>query len=210
MVISHPHQDHYGLVKYLRPDIPIVIGEAASRILRVASQFTLSGHVLARTIPLKDRQPLDIGPFKVTPYLVDHSAYDAYSLLVSSGNRKLFYTGDFRAHGRKGKLFERLLRDPPTGVDVLLMEGTTIDRADSDEETQTESDLETGFVQHFNESKVMVLVWSSGQNIDRLVTVYRACKQTGRQLIIDLYTAEILKATGNPNIPQGTWDDVRV
>lgn len=210
VVISHPHQDHYGLVKYVRPEVPIAIGEAASRILQASSLFTPSGHVFNRTIPLKDRQSLHIGPFEVTPYLVDHSAYDAYSLLISSGDRKLFYTGDFRAHGRKGKLFERLLQYHPKDVDVLLMEGTTIGRTEGNGEIQTESDLENEFVQHFKESNGMVLVWSSGQNIDRLVTVFRACKQTGRQLVIDLYTAEILRATGNPKIPQGTWDGVRV
>ena len=30
----------------------------------------------------------------------------------------------------------------------------------------------------------------------------RACKRTGRRLVIDLYTAAILEATGNRNIPQ--------
>jgi ribonuclease J len=55
-----------------------------------------------------------------------------------------------------------------------------------------------------------VLVWTSGQNIDRLVTVFKACKKSGRQLILDMYTAEILRATGNPNLPQAEWDGVKV
>lgn len=55
-----------------------------------------------------------------------------------------------------------------------------------------------------------MLVWTSGQNIDRLVTIFKACKKAGRQLILDLYTAEILRATENPNLPQGTWERGRV
>jgi ribonuclease J len=54
----------------------------------------------------------------------------------------------------------------------------------------------------------LVLVHSSAQNIDRVVSIIRACKRTGRKLIIDLYTAAILEATGNPNIPQSNWPDV--
>jgi len=54
------------------------------------------------------------------------------------------------------------------------------------------------------------LVWSSSQNIDRIVTIFKACKLAGRQLIIDLYTAEILRATGNEKLPQGTWPNIRV
>jgi ribonuclease J len=56
----------------------------------------------------------------------------------------------------------------------------------------------------------VVLVYCSGQNIDRIVTIFRACKQSQRQMIIDLYTAEILRATENPRIPQGDWPGVRV
>jgi len=53
-------------------------------------------------------------------------------------------------------------------------------------------------------------VFTSSQNIDRLVTIFRACLKSKRQLILDLYTAEILRATGNDKLPQGTWDKIRV
>jgi len=56
----------------------------------------------------------------------------------------------------------------------------------------------------------MVLVWTSGQNIDRLVTVFKACKQSRRTLILDMYTAEILQATGNPKLPQATWGGIKI
>jgi ribonuclease J len=46
------------------------------------------------------------------------------------------------------------------------------------------------------------------RDIDRMVSFYRACKQTGRTLLIDLYAAEVLRATGNPNIPQSDWPHV--
>ncbi len=52
------------------------------------------------------------------------------------------------------------------------------------------------------------MVHCSAQNIDRVVSVMRASKRTGRKLVIDLYTAVILEATGNLNIPQSDWEDV--
>jgi ribonuclease J len=42
------------------------------------------------------------------------------------------------------------------------------------------------------------------------VTVFKACKRAGRQFIIDMYTAEMLRATGNERIPQAHWDGIRV
>lgn len=210
VAVSHPHQDHYGLARFLRPDLPVYIGEAAERILKAASQFTPSGAEFQKVHHLRDRETVEIGPFRLTPYLVDHSAYDAYSLLVEAGGKKLLYSGDFRGHGRKSALFERMLRKPPAEVDVLLMEGSSIGRIADGEGFPTETDLEREFAEVMDDTSGMVLAYASGQNIDRLVTLFRACKRRGRTLIVDLYTAEILRATGNDRIPQGWWDGMRV
>jgi ribonuclease J len=58
----------------------------------------------------------------ITPHLVDHSGFDAYALEIEAGERRLFYSGDLRAHGRKSKLFELMLKRPPKNIDVMLME----------------------------------------------------------------------------------------
>jgi ribonuclease J len=49
-------------------------------------------------------------------------------------------------------------------------------------------------------------------NIDRVVTVYRAAKQTERTLIVDAYAAEVLKATGYDSIPKPVrgWSNLAV
>lgn len=54
----------------------------------------------------------------------------------------------------------------------------------------------------------MALIHTSAQNIDRVVSIFRACKRTNRKLIIDLYAAAILEATGNKHIPQSDWPEV--
>ena len=210
VVISHPHLDHYGLARYLLPDTQMIMGAATARILKAAMLFTPVGVEFKNAVHFKSGKPLSIGPFTITPYLNDHSAYDAYSLLISADGQRLFYSGDFRGHGRKSALFERFLKRPPSDVDVLLMEGTTIGRAGSAIPFQTEQELEQDFLDQIRKAKGMVLVWTSGQNIDRLVTVFKACKKSGRTLSLDMYTAEILQATGNPKLPQATWDGIKV
>lgn len=210
VVISHPHQDHYGLAHRLPRMTRFLVGKAAEAILAAADIFSPSGLHLENVLHLEDRKLITLGPFTITPFLVDHSAYDAYAILVEADGKRLFYTGDLRAHGRKGKLFEKLLRVPPEHVDVLLMEGTTLGRSEVDEEFPTEAEIETRFVELFRKTPGMPLVWCSGQNIDRIVTVFRACKRSGRQLIIDLYTAHILRATGNEHVPQAEWSEIKV
>jgi ribonuclease J len=210
VVISHPHLDHYGLARHLLPDTPMVMGAATERILEASTLFTPTGMTFRNVLQLEHEKALPVGPFVITPYLNDHSAYDAYSLLITADGQRLFYSGDFRGHGRKAALFERFLKHPPPDVDVLLMEGTTIGRSGSDAKVDTEQDLEQYFREHIAGSPGMVLVWTSGQNVDRLVTLFKACKQSGRQLILDVYTAEILRVTGNAKLPQAEWDGIKV
>ena len=113
-----------------------------------------------------------------------------------------------RTHGRKAVLVERLVANPPTDIDLLLLEGSSLGRLNNDQQFPTEADIETQLVQAFSNTEGLALVHTSAQNIDRVVSIMRACKRTGRKLIIDLYTAAILEATGNPNIPQSYWPDV--
>lgn len=208
--ISHPHMDHYGLARHIRPEVPVWIGEEAHNILEAASRYVPNGHAFTAPRFIANRKPVKIGPFRVTPFLVDHSAFDAYALLIEADGKRVFYSGDFRGHGRKSKLFEAMLRNPPGDIDVLLMEGTTVGRTGLGEGPATEDDLERSFVQAFRETEGMHFVWTSSQNIDRLVTIFRAAKRTGRVLLIDLYTAVLLRATGRDSIPQSGWSDVRL
>ncbi len=208
VILSHPHQDHYGLAYRLPKDTLFLMGQAAEGILRAAAVFVPTRARFKNILNLEDRKPIALAPFTITPFLMDHSAYDAYAVLVEADGSALFYSGDLRAHGRKAALFHKLLRMPPERVDVLLLEGTTLGRRDT--EYPTETDLEARFVELFRQTRGMPLVWCSGQNIDRIVTIFRACRRAGRQLICDMYTAHVLQATGNPSVPHAGWDGIKI
>ena len=211
LLISHPHADHYGLAADLEVELPIYIGEEAARLLAAAVFFSPVSATLDCAGYLRHREPFALGPFTITPYLVDHSGFDAYSLLIEADGQRLFYTGDLRAHGRKAALFEQLLRDPPASVDVLLMEGThaRIDGAHDEAIFETEAELEERFVEACRAIEGAVVVFGSAQNLDRLVTVYRAAKRSDRLCVVDLYGATVARAT-RETIPQPGFDALRV
>jgi len=189
--ITHGHQDHWGLVPQLPPGIPLFVGQGAANVLR-AAQFWGTGVDLGETGHLTHLEPVRLGPFTVTPYLADHSGYDAYSLLVEAGGRRLLYTGDLRGHGRKAAMFDRLLAGPPAPVHALLMEGTSFRAAElpgagpSAQKTPTpvptEADLENSIAETIRGTDGLVVVLASAQNIDRLVTVYRSALRAERDL----------------------------
>ena len=211
VLISHPHVDHYGLARYVHQDVPVYLGKDAHNIMKAARAWVPDGYAFEKPPHfIEDRNPVRIGPFRITPFLVDHSAFDAYSLLVEADGKRVYYSGDFRAHGRKKTLFDRMVARPPKDIDALLMEGTTIGRTGTSKGFPTEADLEGEFAQAFSRTTGIHFVWTSSQNIDRLVTIFRAAKRTGRTLLIDLYTAVILEATGRDTIPQSHWNGVKL
>jgi ribonuclease J len=200
IVISHLHGDHCGLVPYAAPWLPVAMGPVAARIVREAEFFTGRAPLPEPRWPLVDRQAFEIGPFRITPYQVEHSAFDAFALLVEADGRRLFYTGDFRAHGNNREPFSRLIRDPPRNIHALMMEGTQIgDGREGDGLSETE--LRGALVRRFREHPGIILAAWSSQNLDRTRTMYEAALAAGRTLVVDLYTATLAKAARAPGVP---------
>lgn len=93
---------------------------------------SLSGAVVEQRFQTyRPHEAFTAGPFTITPYLTDHSAFDAHMLLVDVGGKRILYSGDFRRVGRKAALVDRLMKNPPPDVDVLLLEGTTLGRTEA-------------------------------------------------------------------------------
>lgn len=212
IVLSHGHRDHWGLLPKLSWPIDVYVGGKTLSILRAAKPFVPGGYAPESPVVYRDRQPFRVGHFEITPFLMDHSGFDAYSLLVEAGGKRLLYSGDIRAHGRKAALFERFVAHPPKAVDVMLLEGSSLGRLAAGDRFETESQIEIRLRDAMRQTTGMVLVACSVQNIDRVVSVYRAAKRSGRQLIVDAYGAEVLKATDTASIPKPAegWDDVKV
>jgi ribonuclease J len=191
ILISHYHQDHHGFLSFAASNIPVYIGEATQRILEFSQEFFKSEKLNKTFINFSKSKQFRIGDINITPYWMDHSAFDAYAFLIEANGKRLFYSGDFRGHGRKDKVFKRFLFKAPKNVDYLLMEGTTIGRGNL--KFKTELEIEEDFVRVFKSKIGINLITTSAQNIDRLVTIYRACKKANKLMVVDVYTAAIMQ-----------------
>lgn len=207
LLVSHPHQDHYGLLEEAPSTWPVCSGAATERLIRLTA--AILGKSVAQTFThWTHGQAFSIGPFRIVPFLTDHSAFDAYMLQIDVLGRRILYSGDFRRHGRKAALVEQMMRHPPEGVDVLLMEGTNLGTS---KPSRPETALEGEFIELFRATTGRVFVAWSAQNVDRSVTLYRAAVQTGRTLVVDLYTAEVLRALSEfGRLPQPDWSRIKV
>lgn len=210
ILISHSHMDHYGLLGYVHPGIPIYTSEGAKTLMKASNIFTPCKVESINTRVLDKHQKIGIGDVTVIPYLVDHSAFDALAFRIEADDRKIFYSGDFRGHGRKSALFKRIVAHPPKDIDYLLLEGSMIGRGRQvfKDETAIESRIERILRSNDN----IKFLFASAQNIDRIVSAYRACLKTGHIFVIDIYTAYILDSVRKVSrkIPQFNWRNIRV
>jgi len=216
VIISHSHLDHYGLLDQVSCQVPLYTGKTSAKLLKEAAFFSPAGIDRKWTGYLSDREPFEVGPFTVTPYLVDHSAFDAYALLVEADGKRLFYSGDLRGHGLQSETFERLLNSPPRSVNTLLLEGTRVGTNGRDGRSSVdEAALEQELAKVFRETEGLVLVACSAQNIDRLQTIYRATLNSRsaprpRRLVIDPYVEAMARATNNAEVPRAGLPGVQV
>lgn len=204
ILLSHPHQDHYGLLSYINPNIPIYLSKGCKKLIAISHFFGQTKCDLKNTKIVKPWKEIKTGDFTITPYLADHSGFDALSFLIEAEGKKILYSGDFRGHGRKANLYEDIIKNPPKNVDYLILEGTMMKREKG--KFTTEQDIEDELTKRFVENK-MIFIACSSQNIDRIVSIYKACKNSGRIFLIDPYTANILDQLKDiaPNIPQYNW-----
>jgi len=211
LLLSHAHQDHYGLINYIDPDCNIYLSEATHKLIEPTNLFTYQEWTINNPHYFDSGESFTVGDINITPFLMDHSAFDAYAFLVEADGSSLFYSGDFRSHGRKSKAFDWFSHNVKTGVDYLLLEGTTLGR--SDQRFPTETDIENDLVSTFTNDKGPHLIYTSGQNIDRLVSIFRACRRTGKILALDFYIANVLKTLssyGRLPYPSKDFPEIKV
>jgi len=209
ILISHAHMDHYGLLNYVHKDIPVYMSKGADELIKISSIFT-PNKLSKISSKIINKKYFNIGDIKVTPYLADHSAFDALAFLVEASGKRLFYSGDFRGHGRKRALFNQILENPPKDIDCLLMEGSMLGRGD--QEYEDEVAIEKKIAGILKSTNSITFLFASSQNIDRIVSAYKACLRTSSIFVIDIYTAYILDRLRkvSKHIPQFNWRNIRV
>lgn len=191
--ITHYHGDHVGKILDIPEPIPIFMGKTTRQIMLNIHEALVCVSKLKeeqekwikllksnRIEEVQENEPITkIKGITITPYSVDHSAYDAYMYLIEADGKVLLHTGDFRGHGYRGsKMLEVIkyyVHKNGRKVDYLITEGTMLgDR--KDEKVKKESELYKEAFELFKEHRYVFLIISS-TNLDSLVSFYRAAKK---------------------------------
>jgi ribonuclease J len=211
VIISHAHIDHYGLLKYINPLIPVYLSAGTETLIRISQIFEICEKFELDIRRFTMYEPLKIGEILIKPYLMDHSAFDAAAFEIAAEGKIIIYSGDFRGHGRKAVCLDRFIDKAAKNADALITEGTMFGR--QDEDVITEQKLEEQLVKMIEGFRGPILFQASSQNIDRLVSFYRAALRLGRTFVVDIYTANVLyelRQLGNNHLPYPSSDYPRI
>ena len=190
VIITHNHQDHMGRTDEVLPEIPVYMSDLSRKIFETVFCFSKTkGKIKRDTVNIEDGQPFTIKDIKITPYIVDHSAYNSFMLLIESGNKRILHTGDFRNHGYKGVLLENTLKKIGK-IDLLITEGTTFSREQV--KSKTEDELVYDIVEK-TKNYGQVLMLMSTTNIDRVTTMQKVANRTGKTVIHDIVLSNVLR-----------------
>ena len=184
--ITHYHGDHIGEFEKVDGNTPIYMGSTAHEIF-----LNLCEHLPDKNVDavrdFKTFQPAEkimVGDMVITPYRVDHSAYDSYMFLIQCDGKRILHTGDFRTHGWTGKGVNAVLDKHIKKVDVLICEGTMLSR--QGEELLTEYDLCKKATTILRDHR-HVFVLCSSTNINTIASFYKAANTARRLVVADRY-----------------------
>lgn len=194
VLFTHYHGDHTGQMLRIRPEIPIYAGALAKDIMRLsAGRGGQKNEALCRRIEtiqaFSPGKPFLIGDIQITPFCIDHSACDSYLFLIEADGKRLLYTGDFRLHGVRGNVMDKILERRVGTVDVVVTEGTTVSR--SEHEVVTEWDLQKRVKAYLRQYKY-VFVLCATTNLDRIFALARAVPR-GKYCICDDYQKTLVE-----------------
>ena len=115
VLFTHYHGDHVGRILQIPENVPIYMGSTARQVMvNIQSALSRPENEEAaqhqRELALLEnkkrvhtfRQTSNyyqaitaIPNFRIEPYCVDHSAYDAYMFLIEADGKRILHTGDF-------------------------------------------------------------------------------------------------------------------
>ena len=195
IVISHYHMDHLGQLTSALSEIPIYMGELSKEIALIGAEHQDRDLYLrllgANTF--RGGEAFSIGDIHIRPLVIDHSAADSYMFVIEAEGKRVLYTGDFRMHGLRHHVLDKLVNTYIGEVDVLITEGTSLSRdADDCISEATVLDDISSYIQDGKYAFVMC----SSTNIDRIMGIWQNMP-TDKVLICDAYQKRILDTMVN-------------
>ena len=210
IIITHGHEDHTGAVPYLVkdfPGVPIYCTPLTKGLLDVKLRSAKVAD-LANLNMVPTDAVIEIGPFKVELFRMNHSIPDNVGYGVTTPAGLIIHSGDFKfdhtpVDGHKPD-FAKLADLAGRGVLALLSDSTNAEQPGI---TPSERAIEPAFENVFRDADGRVVVATFASLISRVQQVVNTCEIYGRKLALAgtsmIDNAKMAQKMGYLTIPDG-------
>ncbi len=206
--VSHNHNDHCALLPFVNPDIPVLMSSDGAALHAGLTYAGVLPGSPATVQGLEEGEHLRIGELDLELIHVDHDVPGAAGFVLQAGDRRIAWTGDWRAHGHQPERMAAFA-ERASGVDLLITEGTTARPDSSPGRPLSEAELAERVERIISATDGLAFVTPYPRNLRRLASLRDAAAATGRTLVLRPETlhgwrAAIQHGLAGPNPDHGS------
>lgn len=183
LFVSHAHNDHCGLLPFVGPDVAVVMSTDGAALHSGLVETGALPPTPAPVRSLDDGGRISIGELDLELLAIDHDIPGAAGFVLTAGDHRIAWTGDWRAHGHAPELVTAFAQRAH-GVDILVTEGTSLRPDASPSRPLSEAEL-TERVDHLVAgTEGLVFVTPYPRNLQRLAALCDVAAANGRRLVL--------------------------
>ncbi|MDD3776339.1 MAG: ribonuclease J [Actinomycetota bacterium] len=208
IIITHGHEDHIGALPFLLKEVraPVYATKLTLGLIKIklnSAQKQVEFHEIDPDIPV------EIGPFDVHFFRVNHSIPDGVGLIIKTDIGNIVHSGDFKIDqtpidGRITDFF-KIIKAGEEGVLALFCDSTN---AEESGYTLPEKDVGKTLVEKFNQADKRIIIATFASHIHRIQQIMDVAQQFGKKVAISgksmLKTIRISSELGYLKIPDRT------
>lgn len=211
--LTHGHEDHIGALPYVLKEINVPVHGTKLTLGLLQGKLKENNVTNIKLIPVRPRDIVNLGMFKVEFFRVSHSIPDAIGMAVHTPVGTVLHTGDFKFDQTPvdGDVtdFAKISELGEKGVLVMLSDSTNVERPGF---TPSEKLVGQTFEETFGMERERIIVATFASNVHRIQQVVNAAAKYDRKVAVVgrsmVNVASIAQEIGYLKIPSGVLIDI--
>jgi len=185
IILTHGHEDHTGALPFLLKEIDVPVFGTALTLALVREKLNEHNLLDIQLIPVKPRDIITLGQFKIEFIRVTHSIVDGVGLAIQTPLGSIIHTGDFKLDPTPvdGELMDlhKFTEYGENGTLLMLSDSTNAEKGGF---TFSEREVRRAFEDIFAKTKGRIIIATFASNIHRIQQAIDVAVQHGRKVIM--------------------------